>query len=192
MSGAPPERARGGAGGGTRSVPPLWPLLLGAAALSALPPRVRRLHQDARPCRYAGSVAVERGCGRAARLAAAVLRLPPAGTHALQVEIAADAHGERWSRRFGAVPVTSRLTIRDGRLIERIGIAALGFGLTAAADGLRWRAESLSIAGIALPRRGFDVAAHEYEQDGRYRFEVTVRLAPFGLLIAYAGSLDVD
>ncbi|HUD40958.1 MAG TPA: DUF4166 domain-containing protein [Dokdonella sp.] len=189
-SGPLPERAD--AGGGTRSVPPLWPQLLGAAALSALPTHVRRLHQDARPCRYAGSVVVERGCGRAARLAAAVLRLPPAGAHALQVEIAADARGERWSRRFGAVPVSSRLAVRDGRLIERIGLATLGFRIAATPDGLHWRAESLSIAGIALPRRRFDVAAREYERDDRYHFEVAVRLAPFGLLIAYAGSLDVD
>lgn len=192
VSGTVPERARSGAGGGTRSVPPLWPQLLDAAALGALPPRVHRLHRDARPSRYAGSVTVERGSGHAARLAAALLRLPPAGTHVLEVEIAADTHGERWSRRFGSVPVTSRLAVRDGRLIERIGMAVLGFRLAAAADGLRWRAESLAIAGIALPRRGFDVGAFEYEQDGRYRFEVTVRLAPFGLLIAYAGSLDVD
>lgn len=179
-------------GGGTRSVPPLWPRLLGPAALAELPPRVRQLHHGARPCRYAGTVTVERGSGRMARLAAAVLRLPPAGTQALEIEIAADAHGERWSRRFGTVPVTSRLAVGDGRLVERIGIAALCFRLAAAADGLRWHAESLSIAGIALPRRGFDIAAVEYEQNGRYHFEVTVRLAPFGLLIAYAGSLDVD
>ncbi len=189
-SGPRPECAD--AGGGTRSVPPLWPRLLGPAALAALPPCVRQLHRGARPCRYAGRVTVERGSGRAARLAAAVLRLPQAGTHALVVEIASDAHGESWSRRFGAVAVTSRLAARDGRLIERIGIATLGFRLAASADGLRWRADSLSIGGVALPRRGFDVTAHEYERDGRYRFEVTVRLAPFGLLIAYAGSLDVD
>lgn len=189
-SGPQPERADDS--GGTRSAPPLWPRLLDPAALAALPPRVRRLHCDARPCRHAGTVTVERGSGRAARLAAALLRLPPAGTHALQVEIAAEAHGERWSRRFGAVPLASRLAVRDGRLIERIGIATLGFRLSAAADGLRWQAESLSIGGIALPRRGFDVAAFEYERAGRYRFEVTVRVAPFGLLIAYAGSLDVD
>lgn len=190
MTGASPARAD--ADGDTPVVAPLWTRLLGTAALAALPAPVRRLHQDARPCRYAGSAKVKIGATRTARLAAALLRLPPAGMHALDVEIADDADGERWTRRFAGATLASRLRLRNSRLVERVGLATLGFRIAASPDGLHWRAESLTVAGIALPRRGFDITAYEYEQDGRYRFEVTVRLTPIGLLIAYAGSLDVD
>lgn len=192
MSASGPRPECAGPSGGTDFAPPLWERLLGTAALAALPPRVRRLHHGERPCRYAGTVTVQRGTTRLARFTADCLRLPPAGTQALQVDIVSDPAGERWLRRFGEVPMASRLGIRDGRLIERLGLMTLAFRLTTAPDGLHWTAESLRIGGFALARSGFQVQAREFERAGRYHFEVAVLLALTGLLIGYAGSLDVD
>lgn len=169
----------------------LFERLLGSA-FDTLGPRVRELHLDTGTRRYAGEVEVERGRHPLAALCAWATRLPPAGRGPIEVEIAADAVGECWSRHVGAHVMRSRLWEQGGLLHERLGAATFVFRLVARGGALEWTVVRASALGLPLPARWFSaVAAREADGGGRYTFEVTAALPIAGLLVRYRGWLDV-
>ncbi len=86
----------------------------------------------------------------------------------------------------------SRLWDADGLLRERLGLATFDFRLDVLDGELIWRVERVRALGIPLPARFFrGVVAREFEQDGRYRFDVRAELPMLGLLVHYRGWLDV-
>ncbi|MGL6290929.1 MAG: DUF4166 domain-containing protein, partial [Silanimonas sp.] len=114
-----------------------------------------------------------------------------AGEVEVEVRIDADAHGERWLRRFGTHAMPSRLWADGVALRERLGLVVFDFMLGADAGGLRWRIVGVRALGLPLPVRWFDgVTAHESARDGRYAFEVRAALPVVGLLVHYRGTLD--
>jgi len=171
----------------------LFARLLGDAAFSTLPQRVQALHRAGGRREYAGTATVESGSSWLARLCAWATRLPRSGSDVpLRVEIVADAHGERWTRRFGAHRMPSRFWSDDGLLCERIGAATFAFALHAESGELRWSVRRVRVLGIPLPPRWFaGVTARESQLDGRYHFEVEARLPLAGLLVHYRGWLDL-
>ncbi|RPE79498.1 DUF4166 domain-containing protein [Vulcaniibacterium tengchongense] len=176
----------------TPAAAPLFRRLLGAD-FERLAPRVRALHARDGGGNHQGAATVE--CGRhwLARLCARAARLPPAMHGPIAVEIAVDARGERWTRRFGRHAMRSRLWARDGLLCERLGLATFGFRIGVEGGAIAWRVARVRALGVPLPPRWFaGVRAREAERDGRYRFEVEARLPRVGLLVRYRGWLDVD
>jgi len=159
-----------------------------------LPPRVRALHARETTHTYAGRADVERSAGLLARLMGAATRLPARkADQALHVTIEPTAHDERWTRKFADHAMPSRLWDAGGLLRERLGLATFGFRLDVENGKLTWRVASVHALGIALPARLFQgVLAREFEQDGRYRFDVRAELPLVGLLVHYRGWLDVD
>jgi len=188
----PPCSAGEGADAAHAGVPSLFARVL-AADFASLPPSLRRLH-DGRAIRvHHGEGEVRRGRGAGSRLCAALTRLPPEGTHAVTVEIAADERGETWTRTFGTHRMRSRLWIDRAVLRERLGLVTFAFRLDADAVGLSWHVIGARMLGIALPLRWFaDVCAREFAIDGRYAFEIHAALPLVGLLVSYTGWLDVD
>lgn len=171
--------------------PALFARVLGDA-FAHLPPRVRALHLHAGTRRYRGEVEVERGRGGLAALCIHAARLPPAGQGPIEVEIVADAHGERWTRHVARHAMRSRLWAQDDLLCERLGLVTFGFRLRAEAGAIVWRVVRVRVLGLPLPARWFaQVAARECEEAGRYRFEVSAALPLAGLLVRYRGWLDV-
>jgi hypothetical protein len=172
-------------------VTPLFERLLGSA-FDTLAPCVRKLHRDVGTRRYAGEVDVERGGHPLARLCARATRLPPAGCGPIEVEIVADAAGERWSRHVGAHVMRSRLRERDGLLHERLGAVTFVFRLRARDGAIEWTVVRVRALGLPLPARWFAaVGAREADDDGRYTFDVRAALPVAGLLVRYRGWLDV-
>ena len=171
---------------------PLFERVLGAE-FSDLPGSVQAIHRRSGTRVYAGEVAVRRGRGFLAWCCASAARLPPTrDVGPLQVEIAATVEGECWTRRFGSHRMASNLWFDDGLLGERLGVLRFGFALEVKNSVLTWRVVRVHAAGLPLPALWFSgVVAREFEQDGRYRFEVTARLPILGELIHYAGWLDV-
>lgn len=170
----------------------LFERLLGDA-FTTLAPRVRKLHRDVGTRRYRGEVVVARGRHVLARLCAWATRLPPAGTGPIEVEIAADASGERWSRHVGGHVMRSFLRERDGCLHERLGLVTFVFRLRAREGAIDWSVIGVRALGLPLPARWFNgVAAREGEDAGRYTFDVRAALPLAGLLVHYRGWLDVD
>jgi hypothetical protein len=163
-------------------------------AFDQMPAAVREVH--------GGVVFRFRGRGRArgasglAALARWVAGMPGPGLHPeLKVEIAADERGETWTRRFGNTHFSSRL--RDlatiGRFEEVIG--PLGFVFDAAPDalGFRWRLVGWRLGPAPLPRAlAPRIHARSYARDGVYRFSVAVDHPWIGLVLAYAGRLEVE
>ena len=164
-------------------------------AFDEMPSAVRAVH--------AGGVLTRlEGYGRArgaSGLAAAVRRvagMPGPGLHPdLTVEIATDARGEIWTRHFGRSRFRSRL--RDlgeiGRFEEAIGPLAFAFDAEPDARGFRWRFVGWRFGPLPLPRAlAPHIHARSFARDGAYRFSVAVAHTWIGLVLAYAGRLEVE
>ena len=172
----------------------LFQRLLDPTAFATLPARVRKIHEALQTKTYRGQTDIERGSGFLAGVLAAATFLPPSGANIdTEVEIAVSPDGERWTRNFGGRRMRSQLWSADGLLCERLGLATFGFGLSVENGVLFWRLHRVSSLGIPLPVKWFDgVVAREFEEDGRYRFDVRAALPFVGLLVHYRGWLDVD
>jgi hypothetical protein len=176
----------------TVAAPPLFRRVLGAP-FDTLADDVRALHAGAPLARYRGEVQVERGAGLFARLMSRLTALPPAGLGPLEVEIAADAGGERWVRRIGGREMRSRLwsAAGDDLLHERLGAVVFGFRLQVEDGALHWRVARVRALGLLpLPARWFrGVVCRESAAEGRYRFDVRAAMPGIGLLAHYRGWL---
>jgi hypothetical protein len=174
-------------------MPTLFQRILGDA-FSRLPPRVRMLHEAQATRVYQGRADIERGRGWIARIFSAAISLPVAGTRVpLDVTIAIVPAGENWIRNFEGRLMSSRLRQSAEWLRERLGLATFDFSLSVDDGVLIWRVHSIRVLGIPLPAMWFDrVVAREFEQNGRYGFDVRAELPLIGFLVHYAGWLDVD
>lgn len=169
--------------------PPVYAQVMGPA-FEALPPTVRAIHDFHGDAGAEGEGTVVRGRGRLARLVGAVMRFPPAGAVPLHVAFAECDGVERWTRDFGGHRFSSELG-RWGELVaERFGPLRFGFDLPADAGGLamvlrRWTFLGLPMPLFLAPR----IAAREWEEAGRFRFDVRVAMPLVGEVIQYTGWL---
>lgn len=170
----------------------LYADLLGAD-LTRLPEPLRAIHERGGTATYRGAVDVRCGTGLLARLFARAAKLPPRYAGAIDVEIAAADHAERWTRRFGPHVMRSRLRLHRGCLRERLGPAGFDFVLEAIAATIRWRVVRARVCGVPLPASWFAGVGAVESADGKlYRFDVRADLPGIGLVVHYAGWLDVD
>jgi hypothetical protein len=158
-----------------------------------MPPAVAAMHGDAVVTRARGMARVDRGAGLVARAIAGIIGFPAAAPAVpLEVEIRRDEHGETWTRRFAGDSFSSRMTRRDGRVVEHFGPFAFAFDLKPMPNGhgmqlARWWCGPIRLPLLLAPR----IAATEIDRDDRFGFDVRITLPIFGLLIAYHGSLVV-
>jgi hypothetical protein len=170
--------------------PPLYARATGAA-WAALPPAVRRLHDLSRDGGAAGEGTVTRGRGLVARAVAAAMRFPRSGTWPLHVAFTEADGVERWTRDFGGHLFSSELSRAAGGVTERFGPLRFVFDLPSGPGGLemrlrRWSLFRLPMTLFFAPR----IAAREWEEEGRFRFEVAVAMPLIGPVVAYSGWLD--
>lgn len=169
----------------------LFPMLLGER-FGALPSCVQALHLREGTQHLQGEVEVERGRSWLSQLCAWATRLPPAGSGPIAVEITAEPGSERWIRRIGRHAMPSRLWAGDGLLCERLGLVTFGFRLDVEQEAIVWRVARVRVFGLPLPAAWFDgVVAREWEEAGRYRFDVSAAMPIAGLLVHYRGWLHV-
>jgi hypothetical protein len=173
--------------------PTLFQRLLGASFYT-LSPSLRALHGRRGRARYAGRATVVHGHGLLARAFGRIVGLPPsAGDLAVTVDFDDDAAGgETWQRVFGDFPMHSRLRLRDGRLVERIGPVQLHFSLHPDNGALYWYVDRIRLFGVVpLPASWCaGVNCRESEHAGRYEFLVVATLPIAGPLIRYRGWLE--
>ncbi|WP_428960416.1 DUF4166 domain-containing protein [Xanthomonas oryzae] len=171
---------------------PLFAQVLGPEAFAQLPAPVRALHSVQQRQTFAGRAQIQRGGHALVPLLALLSRLPHSGEVAVEVEFLADAHGERWHRRFGGIPMHSRLWRNGNRLREHLGAVRFEFSLQADAQSLYWQATRVWAFGwIPLPARWFrQVRCREHADSGRYGFLVDVHLPLVGPFIRYEGWLE--
>ena len=171
--------------------PPLYARAMGRD-FAHLDPALRSIHDVLRDKGATGEATVTRGKHPLARLIASVMRFPPAGGHRLHVHFAELNGVERWTRDFGGHCFTS--VIREGRtgcVIESFGPLRFHFQLQAAHGGLtmaltRWSLGPLPLPAFLAPRS----PAREWEEEGRFHFDVPVTLPLIGPVVHYRGWLQ--
>jgi hypothetical protein len=174
-----------------RELPPaLYARLLGPA-WKALPAAVRSLHDVCRDSGAVGEGTVVRGTSLAARMIGAAMRFPPGGTWPLHVGFSERGGVETWTRDFGGHRFASELSSSSGLLVERFGPLRFAFDPPATCGGLemrlcRWSAFRIPLPLALAPR----IRAREWEEGGRFRFEVRVALPVIGDVVGYSGWLE--
>lgn len=172
--------------------PTLFQRLLGAS-FYAMPATLRMLHGRRGHASWAGRAGVVRGRGLLARLCARIAGLPPAAEDvAVRVDFDDDGRGgEIWQRRFGEAAMRSRLHLRDGRLVERLGPVRLVFSLHVHEGALYWYLDELRVFGLLPLPAAWCKGVHcrEREAEGRYEFMAEAALPLVGLLVRYEGWL---
>lgn len=178
----------------------LYRRLLGPAA-DQLDDRVADLHCSTRDVRATGHLRVRRGPTVAARLVAALLRLPRAGPQVpTHLSIIRRPAGEHWTRVFGDnSPVCSwQRADSRGRLVERFGPLRLTFLLDADGCTLRFHQQDCQVvAGLRLPMPTAlapQVDATVRPGPARDQVSVSVRItcALTGPLLTYAGVMSIE
>lgn len=169
---------------------PLYARVMGPR-FAALPPSVRALHEVLRDGGASGEAEVRRGRNRAARLIASAVGFPDEGAHRLHVAFAETEGSERWTRSFSGRTFSSLLSERGGRLTERFGPLRFAFDLPSDANGLRmvvrrWWLGPLPLPLFLAPRS----EAREWEEEGRFHFDVPIALPLLGPLVHYRGWLE--
>lgn len=174
-----------------RRLPPsLYARVMGER-FDTLPPAVRAVHEVLRDGAAAGEARVTGGRNPLTRLLASTMGFPPEGTHRLHVAFAERDGRERWTRDFSGRTFSSELAERDGRLTERFGLVRFAFDLPADSAGLRmiirrWWLGPLPLPLFLAPRS----EAREWEEEGRFHFDVPIALPLLGPLIHYRGWLE--
>lgn len=171
-----------------RPIVPLYARAMGER-FDALPAQVRAMHDLSGDAGAAGEGEVRRGRGLA-WLVGWVMGFPPAGAYPVHVSFAARDGKERWTRDFGGHAFSSELSLAERGVAERFGPLRFAFDLPSDGEGLamvlrRWTAFGLPMPGFLGPR----IAAREWQEEGRFRFEVGVAMPLVGDVVHYAGWL---
>jgi len=172
--------------------PPLYARVM-QQRFDKLPEVVQAMHRVCGDAGASGEATVERGSTMVARMVAAVMGFPRAGTHRLHVAFIERDGVETWTRTFGDRSFTSHLSERDGRLVERFGPLRFHFYLPSDARGLEMRIVGWSCFGVPLPMAlAPRSVAREWQEDGRFHFDVPIALPLVGRIVHYRGWLVVD
>jgi hypothetical protein len=173
---------------------PLFRRLLGDA-FARLPLPVQRLHSLHGVQEFSGRATVERGRSPLARIVGRLIGLPRPGLELpARITITASPVGETWERRIGSGRFRSHL--REGRgaqaqlLVERFGLATMTIALVREGERLNYVVRGWRLLGLPMPRRLAPTGeTFESAEDGRFRFDVAIRLPFAGLLARYRGWL---
>ena len=169
---------------------PLFARVLGEDAFAALPGAVRRLHEGGA---FAGEAVVEGPEGLLARFVAAAVGFPASAARVpVRVTITPEGDGEVWQRDFGGRRFRSAMVLSAAGLEERLGLFVFRVAVPVDRHGLRVVVSGWHCLGVRLPLVLAPIgdAVEGQDDEGRFRFDVTVRL-PLGLgrVVRYRGWL---
>lgn len=169
---------------------PLYAGVLGPA-FASLPAAVRAIHTVLRDGGAHGRAMVTRGRNPIARAIAAIFGFPPEGEHELHVAFAESGGVETWIRDFSGHRFSSQLSQQARQLVERFGPLRFGFNLVADDKGLAMQLKRWWLGPIPLPLTLAPRSlAREWEEDGRFHFDVPIALPLIGLVVHYRGWLE--
>lgn len=163
-------------------------------AFDVLPAPVRALHESPGRSLWRGEATTEGAQGPLAGLAARLVGFPPTQA-ACPVEVSIETDGNRsiWRRRIGSHAFASELSRprEGGRVQERFGPLAMDLRLTPEGDRLVYRVEGWRLGPIPLPRAlaPATTAHEEVDAEGRFVFDVEIRLLWVGRAVRYRGWL---
>ncbi|WP_341850067.1 DUF4166 domain-containing protein [Chelativorans salis] len=169
--------------------PPLYERVL-ASRYASLPPAVSDLHRICADGGASGEAIVKRGRNIAARFIAWTMRFPPAGKRPLHVAFTESGGVETWTREFGCHRFTSCLSEHKGQIVERFGPLRFRFDLVSDHEGLEMQMRGWSCLSVPLPLTlAPQSRAREWQEDGRFWFDVPITLPLVGVIVHYTGWL---
>jgi hypothetical protein len=169
---------------------PLYAQIMGER-FAQLPAAVADMHKALRDQGAFGRATVTRGKSVLARLVGAVMGFPKAGEHELHVHFEESEGRERWTRSFSGASFRSAFSRNAALIIERFGAVRFGFALDCLDGELQMRMQRWWICGVPMPMWLAPVSpAREWEEDGRFHFDVPISLPLAGPLIHYRGYLS--
>ncbi|CUX26213.1 conserved hypothetical protein [Agrobacterium deltaense Zutra 3/1] len=174
---------------------PLFRQLLGPA-FDDLPLRLQELHDSKDARQWNGVAEIRRGQGMLARMVSALVGFPQAGKQVpVSVTFTPEKGKERWTRNFGGRRFSSTQSAGMGKdrylLAERFGIVTVALALVLDGGRLaliprRWHVLGVPLPGFLLPKG----ESFEFEESGRFCFDVEISLPFVGLVVAYKGMLE--
>lgn len=177
---------------------PLYQRVMGTS-WSELGEPLRLMHATSPTVQARGRLFVEHGVHPVARLVARMLGLPrPCVAADTRLTVTACAEGERWERTFsGRRFATLQYTCRE-ELAERFGVFQFRFRLRVSGGSLLYvqRHAAFRCGPVGLPIPASWAPRVEAREDpagaNRLHVEVRVMLPGIGLLISYAGIIEVE
>lgn len=119
---------------------PLFRRILGSR-FEQLPVPLQRLHDTHLQGAFSGRCDIAGGASWPANVLARFMGLPrPADDVPVHVTIVCNGDRETWTRRFDTKRMRSRLTERNGKLVETVGPIQLAFELQVVDGGILWTA----------------------------------------------------
>ncbi len=172
------------------TVPSLYQRVMGSD-FEQLPGSLQQLHTVMRDGGFRGEAEVTRGKNPIARSIATIFGFPTVGKHDLQVHIKIDDKGERWTRSFSGKIFASHLRKSGRYLTENFGLLQFQFALPVTDGSLTmvmtgWKFGFLPLPLFLAPRS----EASEWEESGRFHFDVPITLPLVGLMVHYRGWLE--
>ena len=170
-------------------------------AFDTLDSEVQRAHLA--PLAATGTFDVEHGSAWFAPLLARLLKLPAAGrAQPVSLDVRAEGDELHWTRRIGAVRLSTRQHAAGTQIVERAGIGTLVFALAVENGALVYTQVSFSVAKVPLPARiapqvsarvsaasPFALRAMAHERDG---WNVEVHVVWRGHLVCrYWGTMAI-
>lgn len=156
---------------------------------------VAALHETVDDTLWRGTAEVQTGRSPLAAVVRRLVGFPRSGT-AVPVRVAIRRDGDReiWLRDFGGKRFHSKMTLAGpagaGRVAERFGPFRFVIALEPRAGGLGFPVVRGWFLGLPLPRRLLPTSdTQESGNDGRFRFDVSIRLPLAGLVVRYRGDL---
>lgn len=162
-------------------------------AFDKLPGLIQAVHD--RLGTWTGQAEITRGRGLLARLVAAVVGFPKAGSAVpVEVTLVPEGGGERWVRSFAGKSFSSFQYAGTGRndrlLVERFGLVSVALALVIDSGRLfliprRWSCVGIPLPHFLLPRG----SCFESAEEGRFHFNVEIAAPLVGPIVTYRGTL---
>mgnify|MGYP003575501965 CR=1 FL=1 len=163
-------------------------------AFDRVPAPIRALHETPGRSLWRGEAITEGARNPLAALAAWAIGFPPAQA-ACPAEVSIEADGDRslWRRRIGGHAFSSVLSAprAGGRVRERFGPLSMDLRLIPEGARLVYRVDGWRLGPIPLPRAlcPTTTAHEEVDPEGRFVFDVEIRLPLAGRVVRYRGWL---
>ena len=160
-----------------------------------LPPLVQALHTELDTI-WQGQARVKTARNPLGKLIGRIVGINvKAGDMPLTVSFKTDDTGEQWVRKFGDQSFSSHFSRGTGRnthlAVERFGIVKVGLALVKDGKRLEFIPRRCTVLGVPLPQFLIPKGeSYEHEANGKFHFNVTIKLPIIGLIAAYQGWLE--
>ena len=158
-----------------------------------LAPALQRFHRLSGRHVLEGVVETDPPSTRLGRALARCLGSPlGAATGTIRFDLDAAPAAETWTRHFPGRTMRSRMTLVDGRIVERMGLARLTLALDEVDGRLRMRLERMTFGGIPCPAwLRPRLVAEETGEGDRLHFHIEAAVIVIGRVVGYRGWLRV-